>query len=188
MRLGRIGLWLQLVVGSVPVALLIYAILFDGGGDVGTRGQVSLLQYLTAGNMVVLAFTTIWSFRYTHFSHRIADPDRRPSASSIQRVAWIGVAASTLGIVFSVSLMLLDATQLLLYFLRAPQAGVPVIQTTGGAASWVSAGDMMSLMGLIVMMSVEVVILAFSLWLLFLTTVSFPDVHAAYEDRTSNEI
>ena len=50
-------------------------------------------------------------------------------------------------------LMLLEVKQLLIHFLRAPQAGVAMIQTTGGAAaSWVSAADMMSLMALIVTM------------------------------------
>ena len=93
--------------------------------------------------------------------------------SSIQRIAWIEVAASTLGIVFSVLVMMFEVIQLLLYFLRAPQAGVPVVQTTsGGPTSWVSAGDIISLMGLIITMSVEVIILALSLWLLFLATVA----------------
>src|SRR5262249_16104917 len=91
----------------------------------------------------------------------IAEPDRRPSTSSIQRIAWIGVAASILGIVLSALVMMFEVTQLLLYFLRAPQAGVPVFQTTsGGPASWVSASDILSLMGLTFAMLVEVFVLA----------------------------
>jgi hypothetical protein len=54
----------------------------------------------------------------------------------------------------------------LIHFLRAPQAGVPVIQTTGGiTASWVSAADMMSLVALIFGMFGEISVLTFSLWL-----------------------
>lgn len=69
-------------------------------------------------------------------------------------------------------LMLFEVGQLLIHFLRAPQAGVPVIQTTGGGvASWVSAADMMSLMALIVTMFGEFAVLAFSLRLLFRTTI-----------------
>jgi hypothetical protein len=64
---------------------------------------------------------------------------------------------------FSMLLLLLEVTQLLIHFLRAPQAGVPVIQTTGNAtASWVSAADIMSL-ALIVIMFGEFTVLAFSL-------------------------
>ena len=57
----------------------------------------------------------------------------------MQRVAWIRVAASAVGIRFSMLVMLFEVVQLLLYFLRAPQLGVPVIQKTGGGQeSWVS--------------------------------------------------
>jgi hypothetical protein len=187
-RLGWIGIWLQLAIGSIPVALLIYALLFGGNDSVGTRGRFAMTEYLTVGSLSLLAFTTIWSYRYTRLAHQIADPVRRPSARFIRRIAWIGVAASTLGIVFSALVMMFEVTQLLLYFLRAPQAGVPVIQTTSGPASWVSAGDILSLMGLIITMSVEVVILALSLWLLFLATVASVDAQPAHEDRLSNEI
>lgn len=166
-RLGWIGFWLQIAIGAIPVALLIYAFLFGNDG-VRTRSGFSLIQYLTIGSLLVLAFTTVWFYRYTRLADQLARPDNRPPASSIQRVAWIGVAASTIGIVFSATVMMFEVIQLFIYFLRAPQAGIPVIQTTsGGPASWVSAGDMLSLMGLVVTMLIEVVVLSLSLWLLF---------------------
>jgi hypothetical protein len=74
--------------------------------------------------------------------------------------------------------MLFEIAQLLIYFLRAPQAGIPVIQTTGGGqASWISAADIVHLLALNLTMFGEITILAFSLWLLFRTTlpsVEFP--------------
>jgi hypothetical protein len=170
-RLGWLGFWLQIGIGAVPIALLIYAALFGGGDGVGTRGGFAPIGYLTIGSVLVLAFTTVWFYRYTRLARRMADPDRRPSFRSLQRAAWIGAAASTLGIVFSALVMMFEVVQLLLYFLRAPQAGVPVIQTTSsGSASWVSAGDMVSLLGLILTMQVEIVVLTLSLWLLFRAT------------------
>jgi len=67
--------------------------------------------------------------------------------------------------------MMFEVIQLLLYFLRAPQAGVPVIQTAGAApASWASAADVLSLLGLIFTMLVEIAVLTLSLWLLFRTS------------------
>ena len=79
--------------------------------------------------------------------------------------------ASALGIVFSMLVMLFEVAHLLIYFLRAPQAGVPVIQTTGGGrATWVSAADMLSLLAPIFTMFGELAVLTFSLWLLFRTT------------------
>ena len=170
-RFGWLGFWLQIAIGAIPIALLIYAFLFGGADGIGTRSSFGLIQYLEIGSLLVLAFTTIWFYRYTQLAHRIAMPDLSPSMESLQRTAWIGVAASTLGIVFSALVMMFEVSQLLLYFLRAPQAGVPVVQTTsGGPASWVSAGDVLSLMGLIFAMLVEIVVLTFSLWLLFRTT------------------
>lgn len=187
-RLGWIGFWLQLSIGSIPLALLIYALMFGGNDSIGTRGQFALLEYLTIGSLLLLAFTTIWSYRYTRLANRIRGPER-PSTPSIQRVAWIGVAASTLSIVFSALVMMFEVTQLLLYFLRAPQAGVPVVQTTsGGPTSWVSAGDILSLMGLIVTMSMEVAVLALSLWLLFLTTIKPPETRTSDQNSPVNEI
>ena len=175
-RLGWIGFWLQIGIGAIPIILVIYAALFGRSDGVGTRGGFALVGYLTIASLLVLGFTTVWFYRYTRLAKRMADPDRRPSIASLQRAAWTGAAGSTVGIVFSALVLMFEVVQLLLYFLRAPQAGVPVIQTTGGgSASWVSAGDMVSLLGLICTMLVEIVVLTLSLWLLFRTTASAED-------------
>ena len=167
-RVGWIGFWLQLAIGAIPFALLIYASLFSDGNPVGTRGGFALITYLTIGSLLVLGFTTVWFYRYTRLGSRVAELDHRPPMRSLKRAAWIGVAASTLGIVFSALVMMFEVIQLLLYFLRAPQAGVPVIQTAGAApASWASAADVLSLLGLIFTMLVEIAVLTLSLWLLF---------------------
>jgi hypothetical protein len=187
-RLGWIGFWLQIAIGSIPAALLIYAFLFGNGG-IGTRSNFVLIEYLSIGSLLLLAFTTIWFYRYTRVGRRIAQPDRGLSVSSIQRMAWIGVAASTVSIVFSAVVMMFEVAQLWLYFLRAPQAGVPVFQTTsGGPASWVSASDILGLMGLIFTMLIEVIVLVLGLWLLFRSTAELAEVHAAdVEDLIADE-
>jgi hypothetical protein len=106
-------------------------------------------------------------------AERIADSTQRPSVFLVQQAAWIGVASSALGILLSMLVILFEVAQLLIYFLRAPQAGVPVIQTTGGGqASWVSAADMMNLVALVLTTFGEFTVLTFSLWLLFRTTFS----------------
>jgi hypothetical protein len=172
-RLGWIGFWVQIGLAAIPLLLMLYAWLIAGGV---TRGGFLLVEALTFAGLVVLAFTTLWSYRYTRLAKRIADPARRPPRSSVQRVAWIGVAASTLGLVFSMLVLLAEVTALLAYFLRAPQAGVPVIQTAGaGQSSWVSAIDIISLLTLIIIAFGELVVLAFSLWLLFRSTIASPE-------------
>ena len=181
-RFGRIGFWSQIIIGCVPVGLFVSAFVFGGKDGVGTRDGVALIRYLMIASVLVLAFTTIWFYRYRQLGARMVEPGRRPSLRTLQRAAWTGVAASSIGIVFSVLVAMIEVVQLLLYFLRAPQAGIPVIQTTGsGSASWVSAGDMVSLMGLISSMLIEIIVLALSLWLLFRT------YRAAEEDYIADE-
>jgi hypothetical protein len=177
LRFGWIGFWAQVTIGAIPVALMIYAFIFGRNTTAGTRGGLVLIEYLTAFDLMVLAFTTLWSYRYTRLAKQIADPQRRPSLSMVRGAVWTGVAASTFGIVLSILVMLLEVAQLFFYFLRAPQAGIPVIQTTGGgAASWVSAADIMSLLALNFSLLVELLVLALSLWLLSRITIASQNV------------
>ena len=116
-------------------------------------------------------FTTVWFYRHTRLAHRLADPESRLSASSVTRCVWTGLVASSLGILFSMLVMVIETAHLLYYFLTVPQVGVPAFQVTGaGTASWVSAIDMASLMALSLLVFAEVIVLIFSLWLLFRTT------------------
>jgi hypothetical protein len=125
----------------------------------------------------MLAFTTLWSYQYTRLAKRIADPELRLPPSVARRAAWTGVVASAVSILFSTLVILFEVAQLFFYFLRAPQAGIPVIQTTaGGPTSWVSASDIMSLLALSVSLLVELFVLGFSLWLLFRSMVAFAEV------------
>src|SRR5215470_10828304 len=172
-RLGWLGFWMQVVIGAVPLALILYALVFGSARPAGTRSGFPLLQYLTLGSLLVLGFTTVWFYRYTRLASRLVDPRRRPTEHSLQRTVWIGVMASAIGMVFSMLVMFFEVSQLLIYFLRAPQAGIPVIQTTsGGPASWVSAADIFSLMALLLAMFIEVAVLIIGLWLLLRTTMA----------------
>jgi len=173
LRLGWIGFWTQIAIGSIPVTLAAYSFLFNRNTGAGTRGGLALIEYLTIADLLLLVFTTVWFYRYTRLAKQIADPEHRPPAFVVRRAAWTGVAASTLGIAFSILVMLFEVTQLLFYFLRAPQVGIPTVQTTGsGSASWVSAADVVSLLILILILFVEIGVLAFSLWLLFRTMIA----------------
>jgi hypothetical protein len=139
-----LGLWLQLAIGTIPVGLLIYAFLFGSNDTIATRSSLLIVEYLTFGSLLILAFTAIWFYRYTRFSSQLGDVETEDVAPILQRAAWIGVTASTIGIVFSAVVMMFEVTQLLLYFLRAPQAGVPVTCSPGfpPLVSWVHPLEM----------------------------------------------
>ena len=78
---------------------------------------------------------------------------------------------------FSMLVLLIEAASLLFYFLKAPQGGIPVIQTSGtGAVHFVSSVDMVSLVALILALFAELLVLLFSLWLLFRTSLGAPEL------------
>jgi hypothetical protein len=169
-RLGWIGFWSQLLLGSIPLVVMFYIFVFTGSLT-GPRSGLPIVAFLTLANLAVLIFTVFWFWRYPALAKRIADPAARTTETTILRTVWTGLVASTLGILFSLAVLLLDVGQLLMYFLAAPQAGIPAVQTTAGsAATWVSAIDLLSLLALLLMLAAEVLAMVLGLWLMFRTT------------------
>jgi hypothetical protein len=168
--LGWSGFWSQLVLGSIPLLLMLYVFLFSGN-VISPRAALPLVEYLSLADLLLLLFLIVWFYRYTRIAKSLVDPHTLPSEDTLATRVWIGLAASSLGILFSLLVMLLEVGQLLFYFLAAPQGGIPAIQTTiGGSASWVSAVDLVSLLTLLLTLAAQVITLALGLWLLFRTT------------------
>jgi len=168
--LGWTGFWSQLVLGSIPLLVMLYVFLFSGS-VINPRAGLPLVEYLSLADLLLLLFLIVWFYRYTRIAKSLADPATRPTESSLASRVWIGLAACSLGILFSLLVMLLEVGQLLFYFLAAPQAGIPAIQTTiGRSANWVSAVDLVSLLTLLLTLAAQVIALALGLWLLFRTT------------------
>lgn len=176
-RVGWAGFWLQVIFGSLPIAVMGYYFAFSRSPAVPPSG-LRFVEFLTIANLLMLLFTTLWSYRYTRLARRIMDPERRPQQSSVVGTVWTGVVASAAGMLCSMVVMLIEAGTLLFYFLKAPQGGIPVVQTGAQAVHWVSSVDMLSLVALILTLFSELIVLVFSLWLLFRTTLGsmeFPE-------------
>lgn len=168
-RIGRIGFILQLVIGIVPVILVIASFLVQA--PIGSRRTaLPLLQWLSIAGVLVLIFTTYWFWGYTKLAKRIDDPATRPSQAMLVAKVWTGILASSIGIIFSVTVMVVEVSILLYYFLIAPQGGIPVMQMTADQASWVSAIDMLGLLALVLVVVAEILVLVLGLWLLFRTS------------------
>jgi hypothetical protein len=71
-RLGWIGFCVQIGFGLIPVMLGVYALIFSRNPGAGTRGGIPLIEYLTFAGLLVLAFTTVWSYRYTRLGRQQA--------------------------------------------------------------------------------------------------------------------
>ena len=166
-RLGWCGFWTQVVIGAIPTVLMSYLFFFASTSE-GPRAGFRFVEYLTLASLVVLLFTTIWFFRYTRLAKRITTPEHRPTNDFLSRTTWTGIIASTIGVLISIVVMLVEVAHVLFFFLSVPQAGIPIIQAVDGdRANWVSAVDMVSLMALTITLFAEVIILICSLWLLF---------------------
>jgi hypothetical protein len=167
--LGWTGFWLQVVLGSLPIITLAYLLAFTGSAD--SSRSFPFIEYLAILNVLTTLFTIYWSFHYTRLARRIRVPERCPSPATISRTVWTGVIASTIGIFFSTVVILIESATLLMYFLKAPQAGLPVLQTSGTeAVRLVTTMDMVGLVALILTLFAEVIVLMFNLRLLYRTT------------------
>src|SRR5262245_24206673 len=174
-RLGWIGFWLQVVFGSLPILVLVYYLAFSRRKSDPSEG-FGFTEYLTIINLLILIFTCYWSFRYTRIGKRIRESAPGPSESYLIGSVWTGVVATTAGMLFSMIAILIETANLLFYFLKSPQAGIPVIQTSGAASThWVSSVDMLSLMALVLFLFAELIVLVFGLWLLFRATFGTPE-------------
>jgi hypothetical protein len=174
-RLGWFGFWLQLIFGSLPIVVLVFYYIFSRPTATPSQG-FGFTEYVTIINLFLLAFTTYWSYRYTRVGSRLRGPDPKPSEASVIGTVWTGVMATTVGMLFSMIAVLSDTGKLLFYFLKAPQGGMPVIQTSSAEATrWVSSVDMIGLMALVLFLFAELIVLVFSLWLLFRASLAVPD-------------
>jgi hypothetical protein len=169
-RVGWLGFWIQLVLALVPI--LGFAMVFGivRGFSALTAGT-GLLGWFSIVSVALLMFTTFWSWRYRSAGVRLAAGEMPLDVAALSRRVWIGIGASSFGILLSLVVVLVRVTYLLLVFLEAPQGGAPVFQTTDGSNfAWITATDMLSLLALMMTASAEIITLLLSLWLLFRLT------------------
>jgi len=75
--LGWLGFWMQIAVGSVPLALIIFALAFGRNPAPGTRAGFPLIEYLSIAGLVVLVYDTM-----VFSLHTPCRPSRRSNTSS----------------------------------------------------------------------------------------------------------
>jgi hypothetical protein len=167
--LGMVGFLIQLVLLVVPVLFALYLLLLSRAGQSGAR-QIGLSNWISFASSLVMIFTTYWFYRYTRLGMRIRDPEFPPRSAAL-RALWIGFWAGCLGILFSLFLLLAAAWRILFVLLSNPQTGMLIAPNLGTNPSYsISAIDAVSLTSNIVSLSVELVVLGLTLWLLFRLT------------------
>lgn len=118
-----------------------------------------------------MIFTTFWFLRYARLGKRIADPDLVPPRASVERTLWIGLWAGFIGVLFSLLLMLSAVGRLLFTLMATPQTGIMIAPGPGGdPMQSLSAIDAVSLSSLVIILTAELLVMGFTLLLLFRTT------------------
>lgn len=165
-QVGVIGMWAQIVLAVAPVATLT-AVFASVTGAKAPGGGLDLVAWLSVGGFAILLVTTVWSWRYMRRGRRLSQGAERAEPARLMRTVWIGLGASSLGILLSIVVTTVEMIRLLVGFLEAPQAGAMVVQSVGEGQSWISAVDILGMMTLVLTMAAEIVTLVLGLWLLY---------------------
>lgn len=168
-RSGLVGFWVQILIGAIPVGVAV--LLFTTNrGPLLPGGRITVVALFSLASLAILVFTTLWFLGYARLGARLRRGEGAlPSPARLARTVWIGLAASSLGVLLSMAVMVFEVSYIFVSFLEVPQAGVPVIQTDT-SASFISAIDILGLLTLIFTVAAEVVALVIGLWLLHRVT------------------
>ena len=167
-RLGWIGFWIQLVLVAIPIFLLGYLLY---GKTTDTEVTLDFRDYMALLGLLILGFSAFWSLRYAYLAKLIADPERRPAVSSLRQVLWIGVGVSVVGILRFLAVMFVDVLRFI--FLAGTthadvdSAARPQVDTL---VVGLSEMNVVSLLAELCTLVGELMLLGFSLWLLFRVT------------------
>jgi Protein of unknown function (DUF3611) len=176
-RLGWTGVCIQLVLLLGAIFIFAWVSL---GGVPGGRPVLGRTDYLGLVGLAILVFTTFWSYRYTRLARRMAEPASRPPRRAVVNTLWVGLFASGTGVAISMVLLVIEVARLLILVMKAPQAGVPVIQMQAeNRAAWVSAIDVVSLLADVSTLAAELMVFGVTLWLLFRITQAAEDYDSA---------
>jgi hypothetical protein len=168
--LGRIGLYVQLVLLAGPFLLAVYLLFFGRTAQPGMT-RIDFSSYISLGSFLIMAFTTYWFYRYTRVGKQLHQPERFPSRSSVITTTWVGFWAGWLGIIFSMLLLLAAAWRMMFVLILNPQSGLIVAPNPATNPGYsLSAIDAISLTWLVVSLAAELMVLGLTLWLLFKLT------------------
>ncbi|MEZ5490453.1 MAG: DUF3611 family protein [Gammaproteobacteria bacterium] len=163
-RIGRFGVLSQLAIITVDAAFMVYVLIIRGLSEgVGFREIVVMF------GLAIMLVTTYIFFRYRQFGQRMLSLDKVPEFDKVVSALWFGLWVSFAGIVLSLLLLFTAVSRLALMMLAAPQSGgaLPLAPVNVG---FLSALDGVSLMGSLIVLTVELVLVGLTLWLLFCTS------------------
>ncbi|MDJ0580769.1 DUF3611 family protein [Crocosphaera sp.] len=168
-RLGWIGFWCQLILGSIPVVLLTFQWIFS---KEQTMAGIDITNIFSFIDIMTLLFTIFWCLGYTQLGKKLEKGEKHPKKAKIIRTIWIGITANLGVILLAVLIGIITLGRLLYIILSLPQGATTILQPVPGG-TMVNPGLVivpMDILGLLAIMNVilaGLVGVTISLWLLF---------------------
>jgi hypothetical protein len=161
---GWAGFWIQVFLGVLPIVIGLW--MFSASQVASSFARsISWASTLASASAIILVFTVLWFVRYIALGRRMKRTGSGVPQGQLRRTIGVGLVASAVGILLSAIVLLIETAQIVLAFLQAPQGGVPVVQTTAESSYWISAVDAISLFGVTLTISAEIIALVLSLYL-----------------------
>lgn len=163
-RVGRVGVWSQLAIILADAAFMVYVLIIRGLSE-----GIGLREVVVIVGLVLMLVTTYVFFRYKQFGQRMLLQDQVPKFAKVVSALWFGLWVSVAGIILSLVLLFSAVARLALRLLAAPQSG-GAMPLAPGNLGFLSALDGVSLMGSLIVLTVELALVGLTLWLLFRTS------------------
>ena len=166
-RLGWIGFWCQVILGSIPVILLTFQWIFS---KEQTMAGIDITNIFSFIDIVTLLFTIFWCFGYTRLGKKLEKPEKSPKKAKVLRTIWIGIIANLGVMLLAVFIGIITLGGLLYTILSLPQGATTILQPVPGG-TMVNPGLVivpMDILGLLAIMNVilaGLVGVTISLWL-----------------------
>ncbi len=167
-RLGWIGFWCQVILGSIPVILLTFQWIFS---KEQTMAGIDITNIFSFIDIVTLLFTIFWCFGYTRLGKKLEKTEKSPKKAKVLRTIWIGIIANLGVMLLAVFIGIITLGGLLYTILSLPQGATTILQPVPGG-TMVNPGLVivpMDILGLLAIMNVilaGLVGVTISLWLL----------------------
>ena len=167
-RLGWIGFWCQLILGSIPVILLTFQWIFSKEQTMAGFDITNIFSFI---DIMTLLFTIFWCFGYTQLGKKLEKGEKSPKKAKVLRTIWIGITANLGFILLAVLIGIITLGRLLYIILSLPQGATTILQPVPGG-TMVNPGLVivpMDILGLLAIMNVilaGLVGVTISLWLL----------------------
>jgi Protein of unknown function (DUF3611) len=141
-KAGWLGFWIQLVLGVISTAVLVFYIIFSqGAGPSSGSPGIGMGLFFAIAGVVALAIAIYFAFRYTRLAHQLrGERGEKPSKGSTIRTIRMGLVASLAGMVLTVVGTQAIVGSVLAIALMNPQA--MVLRTAGVSTQLVSPLDL----------------------------------------------